>query len=750
MKLSLKQALISAVVVLTGVSLLMPTASVFAVAAPVQTAPVTSPKPTTQTTTATPVTPTAQPTTTPATTTTAPTTTTTAQSSRTKSTTTTTDSVTSTRCEGGVLGWILCPVVKLGQDFVKQLEDWIVNRLDMGPLQNTGRYENLYKAWSGFRDLANVFFIGIFMAIIFAQTLSIGLDNYSIKLMLPRLIIAAIAIQFSFFLMQIGVDIANVLGNGIAGVFNSMIRAGSSGGEAYTSAQALGTLTAVGVTAGIAAGATITTGLIVPALLLVLAAAISLLGVVITVWLRVLVLQILVILAPLAIVAWVLPNTEIWYKKWISNVVRLLLMYPLIQFLISAGALATHISAITAEQGDFAKMLGALIPILIFFMIPATIKASGSIMNATGSFVMGRMNSYGRAVRGSTLMQDAKTDLKERSYRQYADNDLSELSGFGKKAKAGTRRGMGRIVSGNTLSFQRFGDAGTRKMTRGVQHARHALEEDWKTFFSDNAFGNPELLKIAQAGLVDHETGEFKVTNSYGREYKFKMNHHLAEAAVSQMVQQQGMVELSELVDGKKNADGTLRDPSRGLFDHATNQWKNKDVQMTMLRAIGPNAGTVINKITHAIHLQGDKAYGELSGSGFANLGAGSGITAATEAVKWNRANALSAMLTVVNSGALSGSIQNDVAKSLKRELLKADAEGKFTGVTINAQNQDWTVQQFLDTFITAEGQVQTIQGDIKRTGLDDILEAVKLEQQQLQAEIDRAREDRLHGGGGH
>jgi len=169
---------------------------------------------------------------------------------------------------------------------------------------------------------------------------------------------------------------------------------------------------------------------------------------------------------------------------------------------------------------------------------------------------------------------------------------------------------------------------------------------------------------------------------------------------------------------------------------------------MTMLRAIGPNAGTVINKITHAIHLQGDKAYGELSGSAFAGLGAGSGITAATEAVKWNRANALNSMLTVVNSGALSGSIQNDVAKSLKRELLKADAEGKFAGVTINAQKQDWTVKQFLDTFITTEGQVQTIQGDIKRTGLDEVLEAVKLEQEQLQAEIDRARAERLNSTG--
>jgi len=746
MKLSLKQALISAVVVLAGVSLFMPIASSFAVAQPVQlgnpaqqTAPAPTPAPT--------------PAPLPASTPTTP-------AASTEPTGTANDSgpdteITAARCEGGSLGWILCPVIKLMQDFVGFLEGFIIEQLDMGPLQTGGRYENLYTAWSGFRDLANVFFIAIFVAIIFAQTLSLGLDTYSIKRMLPRLIIAAITIQFSYFIMQIGVDISNVVGNGIAGVFADVIKTGSNGGQAMSTTEALGALTLVGGVGALAAGTAIVGNMIVPFLLLILAGALSLIGVVLTVWLRVLILQFLVLLAPLAIVAWVMPNTEKWFEAWKSNVIKLLLMYPIIMFMISAGALATHITAITAETGNIPKLLSALAPIIVFLLIPAAIKASGSLMNLTGSLVMGRMNGYNKAVRSSALMQDAKEDFKNKAYLEYSDNDIKALSGFGAKSKGLTRRGMSRLATGNAFSSQRFGDSGTRKMAKGVEHARHLLEDDWKVFFRENAFGNPELLRIAQAGLVNHDD-RHETVNSYGTKYKFKMNHHLAEAAVGQMVQQSGMVEFAELMDGEKSnmvngklephKQGTLRNNRNGLFDHEANQWKSKEIQSSILRALGPNAGAVLQKITHAVHLQGDRAYGDLQASGLANLGAGSGITATQQAVKWNAANSLNSMIQVINSNGLANSIQLDVAKSMKRELLAAEAEGKFQGITIEHKNNTFTVGQFLNEYVSNGGQVTAIQGDIKRDGLDQLIDLQVAEQTRLQSEIDATRKRRIAG----
>ena len=747
MKLSLKQALISAVVVLAGVSLFIPVASSFAVAPQAQTAPLsqpaTTPAPATNTTRA------------PAPSSTTPAVTLTPAATSNPKTTTKPTNITNTRCEGGALGWILCPVIKLGQDFVGLLEKLIVTQLDMGPLQTTGRYNNLHTAWSGFRDLANVFFIGLFMVIIFAQTLNIKMDSYSIKMMLPRLIVAAVAIQFSFFIMQIGIDISNIIGNGISGVFADVVRAGTEGGRSMSSAWALGSLTIVGGAGAAAVGTTILTGMIVPFILIILAASISMLGVIITVWLRVLLLQMLVLLAPLAIVAWVMPNTQKWFDAWKTNTIKLLLMYPIIMFMISAGALATHVTAISAETGSFGKLLGACIPILVFFMIPTAIKASGSLMNLTGNLVMGRMNNYSKAVRSSSLMQNSKADIKKKAGLMMMENakNAEGITTFGQKSKALVRRNVGRQLTGNTFSY---GKAGRLKIAQSIQHAHHAVGEEYAVWMEQEGFTNPELLTMARAGLVEHKDS-VPVTNGYGQKRRVKINHHLAEAAATQMIKQQGMVEFSELMDGVKvkdaNGNETLRSGT-GLYDHQTNQWRSKDIQKTIMRAIGPNAGKVLEKITHAVHLQGDKAYGDLKGDGVASLGAGSGITAATQGVKWNRINALNAVKDIVNSGALASRAQNDVLKSYRRELLKAYDDGKFEGFEFDIKGYGkMDVGKFLNTFISEGGQVtQVVQGDIKQDAdaFNRILRAVLEEQVGLQSQIENARESMNDNPGHH
>lgn len=691
MKLSLKKAFISAVVVLAGVSLFMPVASTLAVSnAPTANSAANNP------------------------------------SSGTSSGSTNLPEATTARCEAGTLGWVLCPVIKLGQDFVGSMEKLIVDKLDTGPIQTTGRYENLHKAWAGFRDLANVFFIGIFIVIIFAQTLSIKMDSYSIKMMLPRLIIAAIAIQFSFFIMQIGVDISNVIGNGIAGIFNDVIKLGPEGGAAVSTAQAFGALTIVGAGGALAAGTAIVTGLAVPALLLLLAAAVSLLGVVITVWLRVLVLQFLILLAPLAIVAWVMPNTEKWFTAWRVNVVKLLLMYPIIVFMISAGALATHITAVSAEDGNFAKILAACVPIIIFLMIPAAIKASGSLMNMTGNFVMGRMNGYSKAIRSSKLMTDAKADLKDRAALTIADNDknLDRLNNPAKKGAAMLRRGAGRAMSGNAMSF---GTIGRRNIAKSTEHARHQLEEDWKTLFRENAFENPTLRDIALDGMDHSKAGKSDtITDRYGKQHKVKYGHHMAEAAISQLVAQSGFVELSDMIDGKKDATGTQREG--GLFNHEVQMWRDKETQATMNRAFGPNAGNVLKKITHAVHLQADRAYGAIGAQDFANLGAGSGIVAAREAREWGATNMLNAMINISNSNNLTSTIQNDVAASMKRELMGAAAEGKFDDIKIKTRDGEFDAAGWLNKYVADSGHVTYLSGDIRRDGINEAIQKEKLE----------------------
>ncbi len=761
MKLSLKKAIISAVVVLAGVSLFMPLASVFAVAAPLQTAPTAqqqaaanqaaaqraAEQKAAQDKAAADAAAKQQALDAAA-----------ALSNNSSSSSPSSSSSSQdlpepeARCEAGVMGWVLCPVIKMGQEFVKDMENFIVDRLDTGPIRTTGRYENLHKAWAGFRDLANVFFIFVFIVIIFAQTLNIKMDSYSIKMMLPRLIVAVIAIQFSFFIMQIGVDISNIFGAGIANLFNSVVPLGAEGGAGMDVKTAFGALTIAGILGGTAAGIAIVGGLVVPVLLLLLAGALSLLGVIITVWLRVLVLQFLIILSPLAFVAWIMPNTEKWFKMWRDNSVKLLLMYPIIVFMISAGALATHITSVSAEDGPFAKILAACIPIIIFLMIPAALKASGSIMNYVGGTVMGRMNGYGKAVRSSSLMSNSKADLKKKASIMMDDYAKGKdgITTLGQKSKALVRRNVGRQFSGNTFSY---GRSGRLKIAKSVEHARHEIDEEWQTMYEGEGYTNPQLAQIA-ASLGDHSIKEVPVKNSYGKSKTLKVNHHMAEAALAQLIKQQGMVEFSELLDGPKVKPGETSRSGTGLWDHETNQWKNKDIQKTVTRAVGSNAGAVLAKVPHGVHLQGDKAYGDLKGDAVANLGAGSGITASQQAVKWNRVNAINAIKDIVSSGALASRAQNDVLKSYKRELLKAYDEGKFAGYEFDVDDfGKMDVAQFLNTFVSDGGQVtQTVSGNIKQDqdAFNRILQDVLKEQEKYQSEIDTARDHKLNNPGGH
>ena len=60
--------------------------------------------------------------------------------------------------------------------------------------------------------LQNAVFAVIFLWVIFSQISNVGVSNYGIKKILPRLIIGALLVNLSFYLCQIAVDLSNILG----------------------------------------------------------------------------------------------------------------------------------------------------------------------------------------------------------------------------------------------------------------------------------------------------------------------------------------------------------------------------------------------------------------------------------------------------------------------------------------------------------------------------------------------------------
>ena len=68
------------------------------------------------------------------------------------------------------------------------------------------------------RDFANIIFIIGFLIIVFSQLTSFGVSNYGIKRLLPKIIIAAILVNVSFYICAIAVDLSNILGNSLRGI----------------------------------------------------------------------------------------------------------------------------------------------------------------------------------------------------------------------------------------------------------------------------------------------------------------------------------------------------------------------------------------------------------------------------------------------------------------------------------------------------------------------------------------------------
>jgi len=161
-------------------------------------------------------------------------------------------------------------------------------------------------------------------------------SNYTIKKILPRLVIIAIAVNLSFYICVAMVDLSNVLGATLHDFVIGIAKV-DPGGET-------GILYNIGYWTG---GAALATAGVLGAIVLILinlgTLAVGLLLTVAVIAFREVLLTILIIISPIAFVLYLLPNTEKWFKKWLTEFARCLFVYPAIAFVWGATELVTHI-----------------------------------------------------------------------------------------------------------------------------------------------------------------------------------------------------------------------------------------------------------------------------------------------------------------------------------------------------------------------------------------------------------------------
>ncbi len=299
------------------------------------------------------------------------------------------------------------------------------------------------------RKVANSFLIVILVVIIISQVSGIGISNYGVKSMLPRLIFYAILVNLSFYLCLAGIDFATILAKFIEDAF-SQAPAGAP--------NTIGTETVVWVVAiiGVAAGAIVAvtdTAAVIPALIGLLGIAIGIIFLFVILAVRQALIILLVAISPLAIMCNVLPGTRSLFNKWMDAFKGALLAYPIVTGLVYGGAYASALygtSHGTGIAGILHAMMGAAIAIAPVFAAPNAMKASlgavnGMIGKAQGMLTGGLKGAAGRGLSHSAIARRADRQKQERDNnaafkaqeRQHGI-DQKTMADIGKKMEKGT------------------------------------------------------------------------------------------------------------------------------------------------------------------------------------------------------------------------------------------------------------------------------------------------------------------------
>lgn len=371
----------------------------------------------------------------------------------------------------GSLGWVICPILDwMGRAAEDVYTDFVEPSLRIEPkMFNMESDAGTKQGWSIFQGFANVMFVILLLAVIFSQLTGVGIDNYGVKKILPKLIIVAILVNLSYYICLVCVDLSNILGSGLKALFDSLpASVPTSVTSAISSSGAGMGLLSVGLlTAMVVIGAWMVWEN--PAMLLSL--LVGALGVLISILFLFVLLAgreaavvVLTVISPLAFVCYTLPNTKKLFDKWLKLGEGLLLVYPICGLLVGGGNYASRLllaagAANNSFVGALTAMLMGIVPI---FFIPTVLKGSFAAMGNIGA----RISGFGKQLSGGVRRGIKGTEGYKAAQKRGYDRKTRIKAGYNSKGQV-TRRGAIKA---------RFASSGLGKAIgyQGLQSARVA------------------------------------------------------------------------------------------------------------------------------------------------------------------------------------------------------------------------------------------------------------------------------------
>lgn len=364
----------------------------------------------------------------------------------------------------GAIGWLVCPLIKMLSGIGNRMWTSIERDFMIIPTEIFNDNGGVQQAWDAIRNIANIVFIILFLVVIFSQLTGVGIDNYGIKKILPRLIMVAILVNLSWIICELAADVSNIVGAGINDMLTGFAASIVPAGNTSTLAMITGGVGDVALTGGAAALFVLANGWNLAA---VAALGLTILGVVITLVFAIIMMYLIliireagiilmIVLAPVAIVCYALPNTEKLSKRWLDISKALLVVYPLCGAAIGAGKLASAVLAsvaggdatlvqavmaainggnlveltnsvfAAASGGQTGLMLAAMIvQVLPFFFIPTLLRNSLSLMGNVGARISQAGRNLGR--RASTGLQSGvRNSERFKQFQQYEQGRTAE------------------------------------------------------------------------------------------------------------------------------------------------------------------------------------------------------------------------------------------------------------------------------------------------------------------------------------
>lgn len=437
-------------------------------------------------------------------------------------------------CAIETVGWVICPTMRS----IAKLADYgftYINssflKLDYSLSSDTS---GTYKAWEIMRNIANALFVVAFMALIYSQLTGKASGGYSLKRLLPRLIICAVLVNLSYFLCQILVEASNIIGGSLLDILVGLAKnVGPSIMQIGADPNAFQNGTLSVITSAIMAKTGYAWVLLAPtAAVTISIATITAAGLILLI-LRKVVVAMLILVSPILFVAYLMPNLERFFFQGFRLFIQLLLLYPIIALLLGAGQIvsATIVSIGSGDKNDSYRVTGdnymsmnsgssgsavtdltaaaaAVLPLLgVWFLF----KGMNNIMSTAGS----KLSASVAGRRGGDDDKKARVTGKASAGASSLKNAAGIGGVLGRK-QAFSRNRRRRSLGGSALTVGGENNlAGDNKQgmanRRPTSDTNAALQE---SILGENDARGNKTEDIANAKIADTEAGDMNVESA--------------------------------------------------------------------------------------------------------------------------------------------------------------------------------------------------------------------------------------------